>query len=64
MDRSTKSYIDQLVAPLLARIDSLERSNEALSLQVRHLESLLHSDRPYQKPTSTPPSIQFPPPTT
>ncbi len=36
---------------MLTRIDSLERANEELKLQVRHLELLVNHEKSYQKPT-------------
>ena len=54
MDKTTKLYIDDIVKPLLSRIDQLERSNDELKLQVRYLESLINHAPSYQKPTRTP----------
>jgi hypothetical protein len=37
MDKLTKNYIDDIVKPLLHRIESLERSNLELQVQVKYL---------------------------
>lgn len=41
MDRLTKNYIDDIVKPLLNRIEYLEKNNEELKVQVKYLQSLL-----------------------
>ena len=43
--------MQQMVQPLLKRIESLEKNNEELRLQVRHLELLVGQDKSYQKTT-------------
>jgi len=37
MDKFTKNYIDDIVRPLIHRIESLEKTNEELKLQVKYL---------------------------
>lgn len=64
MDKATKHYIDQATAPLHARIETLEKSNEELRALVKHLEALICYERHYQKPTSRCAAIQSQPPTT
>lgn len=37
MDKLTKHYIDDMVRPLVNRIEHLERNNEELKIQVKYL---------------------------
>ncbi len=37
MDKLTKNYIDDIVKPMLNRIETLERSNAELQVQVKYL---------------------------
>jgi hypothetical protein len=53
MDKFTKNYIDDIVKPMLHRIEYLERSNEELKVHVKYLESLIIVDKTYQKPTGS-----------
>lgn len=36
---------------MLTRIETLEKNNEELKLQVKYLESLVNHEKSYQKPT-------------
>lgn len=52
MDPTLSKHLQELIHPLLVRIENLERNNEELRERVRLLENQLPHEHNYQKNTS------------